>query len=352
MPTRRMFGALAAAVVVLSVLAVVALPTQPAAASSYPVVKLAPNSTYEFDNPAILPPASYPLDALVGVTPADCEDDGAFAPLCDVFHVKLDVPADHFTSNKYFHSMNVELAWQGEDLILPTFGNVSTSAFGMTIWDDPIVEDEDEATECDINDPLINYYLCFVLGPSGGGKPGGDEPYFPLGGVGIPYFAPTSPLPAGLIPEKGSFSIVVFNYYGAPSPYNLKVGFYEVETDALIDLSIEEFTDLSGVGDVAPSTPLDLPSLDSGAAPDSGFDLGQLGDVRADSDLSAGLDDTIPGLDRSAADIIRGRGIRTVRTPGDETPVLVILWLVGLPLAGAAGAAWWFLRRRSSIFTT
>jgi hypothetical protein len=330
----------------------VVLPATRVAAISSPKVMLKPGAKFERDYPGPLP-GSFGPDFTLGLTPADCEDDGAFAQFCDAVHVHLDVPPANFTDRHFLYSFNVAISWAGENLIIPTFGNVSTTEYGMTIYDDPIVKDDDGATECDPEDPIINYYICFVAGPAGGGKPGGEEPYYPVGGVGAPYVA-TSPLQTGLIPKRNDFVILVFNYYGAPSPYTITLGLVEITSDTLKDLSIEDFADLSSDAGLAANTGgVGLtPSAGLGAAAgdlSGGFDLSPVG-VTSDTDLTGQLDDKIPGLDRSAADIIKGRRIRALRPPGDEKPFLVVLWLVLLPIGLAGGAVWWFVRRRSSVF--
>ncbi|HZN15126.1 MAG TPA: hypothetical protein VFB78_12695 [Acidimicrobiales bacterium] len=330
----------------------VATPVRQAAAATQPVVNLAAGQTFERDYPA-LPPIAMPVDFFLGIHPEDCEDGGTYAALCDTIHVKLGATPAQLTDRLTFHSFNFTMTWPGDNLILPTFGNVSLSSYAAVVWDDPVVEDDDGDTECDPEDPIVNYYECFVLGPSGGGQPGGDEPYFPDGGVGIPYFV-TSPLNIGLVPKRSTYAIVIFNYYGTPQPYHLKLGYTSITTSKLIDLSQDDVVDLSAPTNETGGGPLGaVPSSSFGLPGSEGFDLGSLSSPVADADLdAASLDADIDGLNRSAADIIRGRNVRRLRPRGDEKPYLVMLWLVGLPVVAGAATAWWFLRRRTSLFGT
>ena len=330
----------------------------PAEAVTRPVLKLKANETKEIEYPTPLGAGLAP-DTVLGALPEDCADDGLFADVCDYIPLRLvDEKGQPLTDlTKAFYSLTFTLSWQATNYVIPGTGTVPDTQLKLGVWDDPVVDDEaDEPTDCDPDDPVVNFYLCYggyqvehdnglpeVLAPVGG-DPGGDEAYTDS------TFATEAPINFGLVPKRTDYGIVVGNLYGPATAYKLKVSL--VKSEIPTDLSIDELIkDLSS--DLPPTPSADF----SGAVPalDAGPTLGELGlaDIGADSDLdSLGLSGDQSKLEREVAtDFARRAVARDIRAPSHENGFALFLWLIALPVAIAAFGTAWFLRRRSALFT-
>jgi hypothetical protein len=333
MPLKRIRCLLATTALLLVTLAAVA---KPAGAEAKPRITLKPNQTFEQTFPAPLPAGNaYPF---FGNGPPDCATGDA-AVYCDTFPLTLDVPPNDLNIN--FYSLSITLSWPTTNLIIPAVGNLAEDDLGLGLWDDPIVEDNDPPASCNPDDPLVNAALCDVTGPAGG-APGGDEAYIDT------WVLVEEPIRFGMVPKRTGYSITVTNYAASSATYTLKVSLISA-SGSLSDLSIEGPKDLSVDQPAVFSTPAPLAPAPAAGA---GLDLSALGlaDLGPDSDLSRlGLTGE-DNLDLNPADLIRRRGIQ-FRQPGDENAFWLWFWFVGLPVAGAGGAAVWFIRRRAALLS-
>jgi hypothetical protein len=341
----RASAAIGATALVLSALGIAAAP--PAAADSKETITLHPNEKIvrTFDAP-ILPGAAY--EEVNGFTPSDCETGAPTALMCDEYKIRLldtdgkPLSAARLNATGSLFTLSIKLDWKSDEFDIPSFGNVPVQGLGMTLWDDPIVKDDDTPAACNPDDPIVNFYLCQVLGPAGG-QPGGDEAWFDSGAIAQP-----PPANFGLTPKRNAYQLSVFNDLALPIKPTLTIELIETKAD-LTDLSVDtpgSVTDSSATP-AAPAIP-SLPDLGGAAPAVPGFDLSPaaIGDTQLDS-LTAGA----PSLDLGpdAASIIQGRAIRALGKPKPASAPLLWLWLVGFPAVLAAGVAYWFLRRRSAF---
>ena len=341
----RATAAVGAAALLLSGLGIAAAP--PAAADSKQTIALKPGDTFEqtFDAP-LLPGVAY--EEANGFTPSDCETGAPTALMCDEFKIRLlgkdgkpISDAQLKDSAGSLFTLSIKLDWKSDEFDIPTFGNVPVSQLGMSLWDDPIVKDADTPTSCNPDDPIVNFYLCQVLGPAGG-QPGGDEAWFDSGAIAMP-----PPANFGMTPKRNAYQLSVFNDYALAMKFKLTIQFIET-TSNVTDLSV----DLPGKAVDSSATPppaiASLPSLGGVAPVVPGFDLSSasIGDSQLDS-LASGT----PSLDLGpdAASIIQGRAIRSLGKPKPASAAMLWLWLVGFPAVLAAAVGYWFLRRRSSL---
>ena len=348
---RRVFlragAAIGATVLLVSGLGIAGAPS--AAADSKQTISLHPNEKFSqtFDAP-ILPGVAY--EEANGFTPSDCETGAPTALMCDEYKIRLldkdGKPLSTARLNdtkKSLFTLSVKLDWKSDEFDIPTFGNLPVSQLGMSLWDDPIVKDDDPPAACNPDDPIVNFYLCKVVGPAGG-APGGDEAWFDSGAIATP-----PPANFGMTPKRNAFQLSVFNDYAVPMKLTLTVELVETVGGDLTDLSVDK---PGGVVDssATPSPPAiaSLPSLGGVTPVVPGFDLSPaaIGDSQLDN-LAAG----VPSLDLGpdAAGIIQGRAIRALGKPKPASAPLLWLWLVGFPAVIAAVVGYLFLRRRSSL---
>ncbi|MBA3654645.1 MAG: hypothetical protein H0W70_10680 [Actinobacteria bacterium] len=348
-------SSLAALGLVLSSLVAIVATATPAAADTKPEVHLKPNQEVVV-NGASLPVggAGAAYSFANGFYPDDCKNDGTAFAFCDYVPVRL-----YDTDNKPLSKQAIQsgrlfsvvytLEWQTTNIDIPGNYPQPTSQYEMTIWDDPLVKDDDKIP-CKADGPIINFYICtFVSGGASGGNPGGDEYYYDSGFLQSP-----EPELFGMEPKGNSYAVTVAHTFGVNTPYKLKVKFIEsahnpddLSADAPIDLSAAAgpaISNSSAGGGGTFGTP--LPGLAPAAGP--GFDLGPA-TIGADTDLDALGGGSSLDLNPDVEKIIRGRSIRDLSPPGKASPGLMLLWLIALPLIAGGGVAVVFLRRRREL---
>jgi hypothetical protein len=347
-------GVLAGALTLLTaVVAALAFPAS-VSAKTQPAIAVKPNQVVTVTEPG-LPGVGYAYGRAKDVGdyhPDYCGDGGTGEAVCDYFPVRADVTPEQQRQSIYL--LLFTLDWPGDNVSVPAVITAANPQLTLTIWEDPIVADEEPTPPCD--DPQLTDGVPDPVGATCPApeeeKPGGDEPLFQTS-IGDP-----KPLRWGtLLGKRTTYSAIVTNYAGVNDEYTLTVELVEVEGSP--DLSIDEqITDLSAldqsVDRPAPSTP----TFDGFGSPGAGSGdvLAGLGlaDLEADTTLDrlgiAG-DDAL-GFDEDTARLLASRNVRDIRPPGDEKTWALLLWLVFVPLAAAGGALFWGLRRRASLLSS
>lgn len=310
---RRAVATLGAATLAIPGFAALVATAPPAAAATQPVVHLKPNQTVTITNPGFPVGTVGPVWGILfgPPQPADCADDGNLGQICDTIPVRLDDTdgkplSDTALQNRLF-SVTYSLSWNTTNIEIPGSAPQPTTQYEMSVWDDPVVADDDPQP-CDPNGSISAFYICSVVdGGSSGGAPGGDEPYYDSFSLQA-----QEPELYGMVPRRDSYAATVWNTLGVATPYTLKITLTEATGNPL-DLSVDNpIADLSADNGPAAATPGSaLPALATPASP--GFNLGAA-PAGADSDLdtlqSAGGPDL--DLNGAAANIVRNASARDV----------------------------------------
>lgn len=344
-------GVIAGALTLLTmVVAALAFPAS-VAAKTQPAIAVKPNQLITVTEPG-LPGVGYAYGRAKDVGdyhPDYCGDGGTGEAICDYFPVRADVTPEQQRTSIYL--LLFTLDWPGENFSVPAVITAANPQLTLTIWEDPIVEDEEPAPPCpDLVDGVPDPVGATC--PAAEEKPGGDEPLFQTS-IGDP-----KPLRWGtLLGKNVKYSAIVTNYAGVNDEYTLTVELVEVEGTP--DLSIDEaVTDLSALDQSVDRPAASTPTFDGFGSPGAGSGdvLAGLGlaDLEADSALDrlgiAG-DDAL-GFDEDTARLLASRNVRDIRPPGDEKTWALVLWLVVVPLMAAGFAVFLGLRRRASLLSS
>lgn len=342
------FAVLAASLALLT--AVTAALVVPASAATQDTIVISPGQTISLTKPG-LPGVGYAYGRAKDVgdyRPENCGDGGTGETICDYFPVRVNLTDAQRRNNIYIILFHLD--WPGENVSVPLVITAANPQLTLTVWEDPIVEDEEPAPPCPELAPGVPDPTEATCPAPPDERPGGDEPLFQTS-IGDP-----KPLRWGNLIEKNlAFSAIVTNYAGVNDKYTLTVEL----------VPVEGVPDLSALDDAPVDASAIDASVDNSTPPSSGFTgfapagstasdglpaLG-LAELGTDSQLdSLGLrgDDAL-GFDEDAQQLLANRNLRDIRPPGDEATWALILWLVIVPIVVAGGGAAWALRRRSNL---
>lgn len=342
------FAVLAASLALLT--AVAAALVMPASAATQDTIVISPGQTISLTKPG-LPGVGYAYGRAKDVgdyRPENCGDGGTGEAVCDYFPVRVNLTEAQRRNNIYIILFHLD--WPGENVSVPLVITAANPQLTLTVWEDPIVEDEEPVPPCPDLVPGVPDPSGATCPAAPEERPGGDEPLFQTS-IGDP-----KPLRWGnLIQKNLAFSAIVTNYAGVNDKYTLTVEL----------VPVEGVPDLSAIDDAPVDASAIDASVDNPAPPSSGFTgfapagstasdglpaLG-LAELGTDSQLdSLGLrgDDAL-GFDEDAQQLLANRNLRDIRPPGDEATWALILWLVIVPIVVAGGGAAWALRRRSNL---
>jgi hypothetical protein len=287
------------------------------------------DQTVVFKGPALVGP-----NYTQGRGPGPC--GGATRTSCDVIPVTLDIEMEKVQAEPENYLLYIETSWNPKAAPnVPSVGVVSDDQVNTYVYTDPPSKDDTGA--------VISEQDAF-LAPS-----------------------PTSISFPG--PKSKNWNITVENMYGYNDGYTLKVSLYYLGGGPGADKSIDEGgtpVDLSDDSSVAVTPTFDEGSLkDPGSAvtfgdlsgstfSDSGLTRRtitlSLADLRGDNDL-----DGLQGVDDAA--VLRLQAAKNISNVSIGGPprirkvssIALALWLVGIPLALAAGLVVMMYRRRTVI---
>jgi hypothetical protein len=322
------------------------------AAKTQPAILVKPNQVVNVTKPG-LPGVGYAYGRAKDVGdyhPDYCGDGGTGEAVCDYHPIRVDATPDQLRRNIYLLLINLD--WPGENVTVPATITAANPQLTLTVWEDPIVADEEEVPPCENPELSPGSGIPDPVGatcPAAEEKPGGDEPLFQTS------IGDVKPLRWGtLIDDFTTFSAIITNYAGVNDEYTLTLELIEVE--GIPDLSEDEgVVDLSAIDQSVDRPSAPTSTFDGFANPASPatdvFGALDLADVDPDSDLDRlGIQgDEALGFDEDTARLLANRNFRDIRPPGDEATWALVLWLLVVPLAIAAGAVAWGLRRRATL---
>jgi hypothetical protein len=325
MSIRRLLAAASLALVA----AALAGPAGPVSALSQPGLRVVENQTVEQaygpipgQNPApATPPPTPDL-----VTPDTCRQ----VTYCDVVPLEVVVPATLKEEDEFF--VHVELTWKTSQIPATALtGDIAVNDMDLYVWEDPQGEEFlEESASNDVPEQLKMYR-----------------------------------------PVKGKYQIVVLNYSGPNTGYQLKVSYKPERIVPPFESLEPEFQMPLDPVDTAPLTPpVDLSEFEAAPPPDfSGAPVEppppapvaapepvvavplEPVPVEPDPDF-AGFDDA--EFEESLAapaetDVLRQRQARAVGPPTPASGASLLFWLAAVPLALVAAAGVWLARRGSAV---
>lgn len=342
------FAALAGALALLTTASAALI--VPVSAATQPAIVVGPNQTVSVTKPG-LPGVGYAygrVKSFGDYHPDYCGDGGTGEQVCDYFPVRVNLTEAQRRNNVYIVLFHLD--WPGENESVPLVITAANPQLTLTIWEDPIVPDEEPAEPCPELAPGVPDETGATCPAPPDEKPGGDEPLFQTS-IGDP-----KPLRWGNLIEKNvKFSAIVTNYAGVNEQYTLTVELVQVE--GVPDLSVDGDVPFDASAVEGPVVPPTGPASGfdgfaaAGAGASDGLPALGLAELGTDSQLDRlGLQgDAALGFDEDASRLLANRNVLDIRPPGDEATWALILWLVVLPLALAGGGTAWILRRRASL---